>query len=422
MRLKIHKISLSSSLHFLLIFTLILNCNTVYSAGGTNIPFEIIALFLMFFLLMIEKKAPANGAKLVLLYIVYQIPLIFIAAKNESYIVTYLFKYVVYICLIMLIVSRQGDFINRTIRYFTEIIYILAAISLILFFLGDVLKIVSPSGQIMLNWGRNEPIPSYFGVYFHPSGYKGTIIHWKNSAIFAEAPIWSALLAADISLEVFYLHRRINSARIILLYFTILTTLSTTAYIFCLLSAFGIVYVYYEKIKSHPIIKLLFIILPIIVGCIVAVAVVRILIDKSGKGISFLLRLDDLMIGVKTLIAHPVFGVGFGEDSYRLTYASAERFTIDGAQGQSSDFAALLASGGLYFIIVYLFGMASFLKVFSKREWFVMIGLFVYILLISRVGSTLLFLTFVFSGLGNVICDNARLNIKQDLWKKVKMH
>lgn len=406
MQLKIYKVPLNSFLHILLIITLILNCHTVYASGGTNISFEVIALFLIFLLLMTGNKVSANGVKLVLLYIIYQIPLILMTAGNESYIVTYLVKYIVYIGIVMLIVSQQGDFINQTIRYFTDIIYILAAISLIFFLFIDVFKIVGPSGQISLKWGENHLISSYFGVHFHTQRYKGAVIHWKNSAIFAEPPVWAALLATDISLEVFYLHKKINSARIILLYITLLTTLTTTAYIFCLLSVFGIVFVYYEKIKSHPAIKFLFIILPIIVGCAAAVAAIQILIDKSGRGISFLIRADDLMIGIKTMLAHPIFGIGFGDGSYRLNYTSDERFAIrGGVAGQSSDFASLLASGGLYFMIVYLFGMVEFLKVSSKREWLVMVGLFVYVFLISRLGETLLFFTFVFSGISNVICD-----------------
>ena len=394
--------TLYSLLHFLFVVFLVLNCHSVYNAGVIDYHFDIVCCLLAVMMLPhihIMKKT----ALIIIIYLIYQIPLILHVSSRE-YLLTYIIKYVVFISVIICL-SQDTSFLYTTIQYLIEIVFCIALVSLFFFVFVNIFGIIQPTSKFMLLWGSGVNIDSYCGIYFTPSLTNNSITFTfaKNSAIFTEAPIWAALLSIITSFE-FFGKRHPRFGHIIVFYITLFTTLSTTAYIFFILSIIVIIYQQYKQKLKNKIIKFICSLLIIGVGCAGSVIIFRILEEKSSHGISFLSRADDLIVAVNAFKEHPLIGVGFGNTTYRYNYFSEERLAVDDG-GQSSDFASLLGGGGIYFISFYLFFLFKLCKLYSKNKW-ILFGLLIYVLLISRIGETILFLTLITASLLSINTTN----------------
>ena len=391
--------TLYSLLHFLFVVFLVLNCHSVYSAGVIDYHFDTVCCLLAVMMLPhihIMKKT----ALIIIIYLIYQIPLI-LHVSNGEYLLTYIIKYVVFISVIIYL-SQDTSFLYTTIQYLIEIVFCIALVSLFFFVFVNIFGIIQPTDKFMLLWEPARNIDSYCGIYF-TSLTNNSITFAKNSAIFTEAPIWAALLSIVTSFELFG-KRHPRLGHIIVFYITLFTTLSTTAYIFVILSITCIIYQQYKKRIKSKIIKFICSLFIIGVGCVGSVIIFRILEEKSSHGISFLTRADDLRVAVNVFKEHPIIGVGFGNTTYRSNYFSEERFAVDKG-GQSSDFASLLGSGGIYFISFYIFSLFMLCKSYGDSKW-ILFGLFIYVLLISRIGETILFLTLIAASILSINTTN----------------
>ena len=412
-------ISANSLVHILFVFFLVLNCNSVYNSGAVDYHLEVVCCVLGLLLLLTDKKIERKVLPFIILYIAYQVPLLLVTLGNGNYIVTYLMKYMLYIPLIVLLESQSLNFLEKSIEYFISIIYCLALISLFFYVFAVILGWIGPTGTYFLRWGRGIQINSYFGVFFESSLDK--IFASKNSAIFAESPVWAAILAIATTFELFYRKEKVHMKYIVVFYVAMITTFSTTAYIFLILSFVAIAYVYYDVIFKSRYEKLLFFTFFFVLVFGGLMACLLILQDKSSRGFSFTIRAGDLLSAFRVIKDHPVLGLGFGYDgSWLLQYHSTEYIAISrsfGGFGQSSDFAYLLATGGLYFALFYMGGLYGIANQCDGRKKYMTLGLLIYVFVISRVGATLLFFQWVTCGVYKLIIvpHRGRLRISQQV-------
>lgn len=405
-------VNIHSLVHIVFVFFLLLNCNSVYNAGVVDYHLEIICCILGLLLFLTGKRTKKNAWALVILYTAYQVPLFLVSLKNGDYIFTYVIKYMFYIPLVALLSSQTSDFLDKSIEYFIGIIYVLAQISLFFYVFAVIFGLIGPTGSYILKWGNSVHVNSFFGVFFECS--PGKVFAWKNSAIFTEAPVWASLVALATTFELFYRKYKVRKKYIVVFFLTLITTFSTTAYIYFLLSFAGIIYANYEDLIKHRYAKFIFFIFFLVVACVALAGSLMILKDKSSRGISFLLRADDLLSSFRTLKDHPIFGLGFGQNS-ALSYWSTARRALGAnvRSGQSSDLAYLLSSGGLYFALFYISGIYGIAKQSTGRKRLMVFGLIMYVFIISRVGSTLFFIMLFTCGFTKLLLHSENIKMQQ---------
>lgn len=315
-----------------------------------------------------------------------------------DYAITYIFKYVFLFEIFFLSYASDCKLLERLICKFCNIIFILATVSLIFFLGATVLKVISATGSVYLNWYPERWIRSFWGIYFETS--RGNVFDYKNSGIFVESPVYAAIVCVALTFELFLNSKKYNYLHIVVFYVTLLSTFSTTAYIYIALSFFGIVFLNYHKLMNQKIGKLLGGGIAFIIGAMAFVIVYDLLMQKkNASGFSYSIRLDDYLVAFKALKTNVIWGVGFGNKSYSRALMSSER-VLTGNFGQSSDFASLLATGGIYFMIIYILGI---LGLGDQNENYkagiILRSLLIYIFVVSRVGATILFMIFICGGL-----------------------
>ena len=114
---------------------------------------------------------------------------------------------------------------------FSKIVTVIAGISIFFWLFGSILHFL-PCRIVSYYWGRDYPYTSYnyFWLYFeNPVQAMGSII--RNTGIYTEAPGYVCRLAPAIGIELFYFSKKPNIKRLLVLFLTMLTTLSSKAFI-----------------------------------------------------------------------------------------------------------------------------------------------------------------------------------------------
>lgn len=384
-------------LEHLLVISLILNCHSVYQHGLINLHFDVLSCLLLIFMVLCGNEKIGRQSFITIgKYIIFIIPVTIQALRHSNYILSFFAKYVLFAVCMFVAFYQNTKLIKDLIRIFTNIMLIICIISLIFYFLSTILHIIPSSGDFTVNWGSVHNITNYFGIYFESS--RGSLFGYENSAIFTESPVFDALICTATTFHLFYIEEKPSKGKSIIFYLSILTTFGTMGYIYILLSFVGILYIHALNKKTNKHNKLILICALLAVLPFASVVVLWILWRKSQTGYSFLLRSDDLMIALRVLKEHPILGVGFGDNNYFSIYANQNRIHWSATGGgQSSDFAYLIASGGSYFMLFYITSLWKGIKQTSASgNNIVLFLLILYILLISRIGATLLMLSIVF--------------------------
>ena len=235
---------------------------------------------------------------------------------------------------------------------------IIACISLIFFIGGTILNIIPASRTATFEWAYTRQCRSFFNLYYEAQRLNTSNgFLQRNCGIFTEAPMYSFLLCIAISVEVF-LKQQPNKIKCILLAVTVLTTQSTTGYLFLLLVLF-LLYVNNAFLTNKMTAKkLLFIIVVIIVVFMVVQVLDQKLSFSSGSN-STQTRTDHLIACIQAWGHSPIWGVGYQNLDSVLNYASTD-------QGMSVGFPYMLASSGVLLtgalVFPLLYNIISFFK------------------------------------------------------------
>jgi len=325
----------------------------------------------------------------------------------KSFIIRFLvipFSYLLY----FIFLKRNGK-VHSFFKKLSVIVHIIAICSLFFWTFGSVLHWISANSSLMINWGTTYAIPSFFGTYFETQNMQflgQTII--RNTAIFAEPPMFSYIIVVTLLGDIFYLKAGIKN---ILFFFIIILTSG---------SAFGIsivtlILVYYglkRMLVKNRQNNVKYMKLGIGITCLGALFLILFVIANRfiNGGNSANIHMQDFYIGYQAWMQHPFFGNGLNSFQNISKYMDVTRVASSGNSGMSSGIMYVLAYGGIYWAAFYIVPIV-FDAVFNltrKSEFVIVDVLFLFLIIFVEVYNlniTIIFLMLIWQHLldGNTI-------------------
>lgn len=386
---------LSSVLFYLVTLLIILKTQSVFTYFS-NIDLHInlllvLVLMIFTFVRLLNKEIDIKKLKkLKIMIIVYYIFIFLYALVTKCDYRPFYVNYLIIFPSIVMNIVLSFDYqktIKKILITFVNIIVFFASISLFFYLFGSLLKLIKPSNSVMINWGIDRNITSYYYLYYETQVINifGNVI-CRNSSIFTEAPMYSLILSFALFYYIFLVDESKNKiAKIIVLIISLISTLTFSSFV-CLFVIF-IMYSF-NKIKTINNKKIYFL-------CFFALIILSVtfFINRSHT-ISVKTRIDDFVAMFKTFIKYPFFGVGFNREY--LIVENMSIFRLDNI-GLSNTIGSLFANGGIYLSLFYLFPICYIIKSKSEKYMkyfclFVFISLFLYIYL----NTPLLLFNFAF--------------------------
>mgnify|MGYP005759351667 CR=1 FL=1 len=225
---------------------------------------------------------------------------------------------------------------------FVNVAIVFAIISLFFFVFGSCLNVIHETRTTALNWGvwDTSSIRSFYNVYYEAQFLKtdGSLLIPRNCGVFSEAPMYNFGLCVALSAEVFVV-KKMHLWKCIILTITILTTFSTTGYIFLI----ALIALYFANIvfqqKGITIHKIAFIAL-LLLGVLGAIGLMIQKMNSISGASSINVRSDHLISCIKAWLSSPIIGVGFQNEDAVLQFSEYY-------QGMSMGAFYLLATGGI---------------------------------------------------------------------------
>lgn len=357
----------------------ILEFNTPYTyfpVIGKMVTLSIITLS-MFLILLNWKNLSIDFFAFVLLITIGAIFPFFNVYEGKT--IAYIKLYFVILPLLLILtssyMSEERESVSHLFIKFSNIVAVIAIISLFFWFLGSTLELIPSTAIIPNSWGGDRFIPTYFGIYFETqvgAAYKiGSMI--RNSGIFNEAPMYNMILCTALSVELF-LRPRICIKRLILITLTIITTISTTGLIFMF-----VVYAIkgYNSFASKYRLQMI-LLLPIFLFA--SLFVMNSILEnkkETGEG-SYSSRSRDIVKCIEVGLEHPISGVG-------VFFKSEENSSDSRSYGYSNSLFGVFAHGGFYLLTLYVLSLLiiPIVSYFRDRNLSFFIFMLSYFLLFS---------------------------------------
>jgi len=342
---------------------LIMDLNSVYSrfsSGALPTPAICIALTLLLFATSCIEHKWINFRTLIVLLIYYAYLAIFVILSPKANLTGFIMKFGVLIPLLICFFSTNIKAGKLLLKYYANIMIVLALISLVFFPFTNLLNVIPSIGEINVQWRGNAPFHNYFFIFFNNgySNYTSWLI--RNTGVFVEAPQYGLNLILALMYEL-GVNRNINIKHVSILALTILTTISFGSIMTMLLMFYIRFLMINPKSRSLRRLKAGFSIGFLI---IVIITLVYLLNEKMGNGNSFSIRVDDFTSGFQSWRLHPIIGNGYGNTKVIQEFIGSFRSWSlrNNIIGFSNSWAMILSNGGLMLILIYLWSIVSFLK------------------------------------------------------------
>ena len=270
------------------------------------------------------------------------------------------------LCIVTYMFQFQGDFEGYFGHFFLQIIWygvllicikkteliweafinlmvIIAIVSLFFYIMGSCLKILPETSVTALYWGvwDTSSIRKFYNVYYEAQFLKiagGALVIPRNCGIFSEAPMYNFVLCVALAVELF-VAKKVYRWKIIVLILTIISTLTTTGYLFLILTILCyFANIVFEK-RGMSIHKVMYVILALLGAVIALLLVLNKMTSPSGAG-SFEVRSDHLFACFRAWLDSPILGVGFENETAVMDFVQYK-------QGMSIGLPFLLATGGV---------------------------------------------------------------------------
>jgi len=299
--------------------------------------------------------------------------------------------------LLMELFSLTGnrDFFFRS---YVNVVVLFAALSLVFWLAGPVFGVIGTNCYIENSWTGTEynvMTPGYFGVHYVTQMLQipGGAIVVRNTGLFAEAPMYSLVLATAFVVEAFFMTRKTRLPILLLLAVTVVTTFSTTGMVAILIASACLLLLSSENKSKHfrVLVSLIFVLVLAFV-LLISQQLVEVKLGSGSGGV----RADDIRAGLKAWGNDYLLGNGFGGQETVKSYMSSFRA---GNTGFSNTLLDVLAKGGVVYLLVYLIPALGYLR----ADWRMRIGFLVFLFVWILTISTNLPLTFVFFSLGFVL-------------------
>lgn len=251
--------------------------------------------------------------------------------------VAFFLKFLVFIPVVVLIELKR-HFIIKVLRMVSDVVLVIAIVSLLFWIFGTVLNVINPTNVIHLanaSFDRN----SYFNIYtesLEAPYHNGWLSFYQNNSIFLEAPVYCGYLCIAILSECF-----LGKPRKIYLLIFVVAMLSTASTTGGLIIAYILYVELYEYISGKFIHnafseKLLGLIMVVMGG----VSVIYIIIHKQNQA-SLAIRIEDYKNGIEFFCRRPLMGWGYG---------FGQGYNV----GASNSVSMILSNGGMVLSLVYI--------------------------------------------------------------------
>lgn len=381
----IHKMIL-----YMLCIVIVLQCYSLLVMMKSNRDFLIVIFGYIVILFLVDRKLVLEKNRLILLMI-YAIFMGMLFILGDFKDIEFVFSIVATYILFMLYLDSE-ERILEILEVFTNIMFLIACISLFFFVFASGLNLIEPSAYYSdaeVNWGVQDYYNFNYiyceGQRILAFGYNGV----RNTALFLEAPMFVYPLAIAIYYELFL--RKASYRKYVLAVFVvaIITSFSTTG----LLVLVAVFYLkFYKLFMKSNFTK--FILIPGLILVALSGAI-YIFADKVVNGtISVNARFDDILTTIKCLIDNPVMGIGFenldGLDQYRIVYREST--------GLSTGLGAVFAYGGfmlgIWYMIPIVVGIYKFVMKKNQRKemgFVILIGALLFVSVVqTRILCTLM--------------------------------
>ena len=225
-------------------FIIILNGNSVFHASSVKdykllelAVFMTFVLLIMNFMLRRIKATRMNVVFMIIILLYGTIYLSFMQTQINAGIFIKLFLLGAPTLFLLFVELHRKNLLLQLIFRFVDLLCLLSVVSLVFWYLGVIAKVIQPNMHIPISWGNFTYADGFFGVHyafqldttFFPDAYI-----YRNSGIFAEAPMFNLWLDIALAIEIF-LKPKASWLRIIILAVTVFTTLSVTGILFLVL-------------------------------------------------------------------------------------------------------------------------------------------------------------------------------------------
>lgn len=255
--------------------------------------------------------------------------------------------------------------IDDTLHKYTNIVIVIAVISLFFWSLGTICRIIKPTGYFYSTWsGSLAAYKSYYGIYFEQQTASSSSIVENligNKAIFSEGPMVSMVFSIAFLAE-FLMQRKLNVKRCFILLIAVISTLSVSGITMVIL-AIAFKYILSKGDNRNKIVvKILLVPIVSVIGFVV----IYYLIEQKLSTNSGLTRLDDFYAGFKAWMDAPLFGNGYGNSAAFIKYMS--RFRM-GNTGFSNSVMQILVFGGIYLFLPYVLALSGVVRLFRRHMY-----------------------------------------------------
>lgn len=415
----------ADAFEYILIFTIIIGFGSPYAHAVNRDYFltEITATAIVVILFLKVKKI---NKKIIKKYIMYFIPyilliIIYMSMRVESeFIFGFAARFVVILPFCSLVFCHYIE-IKKPMALLNKYVNIMVTISVIsLFFwlFGSQLHVIKPSGYLLVHWGANWKISSYYGLYFESQNAVmfGLDLGMRNQGMFCEGPMYSLNLVLSIALNLFFFTKNESGNRIkqVILIITLLTTFTTTGLIL-LIIIYLFKYLINRQIKGN-LSKFFAFTVVVPIGFVLAYSI---FLDKSTSG-SWLQRVDDFSAGMLAWLKNPILGNGWNENETVIGFMSGFRSNT----GFSNSIMMVLAQGGIVLFSLYMIPLLyTIIKSLIIRDY--NMSAFVIIFILEFIFTTFAYSLLMLFFLSYFICytitkENIRaINVRSAKYKLV---
>lgn len=351
-------------------FLLVIASNTLYNSNkltsARTIPVAAALIVIPVSLQVIRMHKNTNYIKLINFYVSYFLACaLFVGLVKFNGKGQFISTFLIFLPVSILYVYARlldGKF-ETVVRRFVNTVVLVALISIIFWMLFSNLHLAH--GKVMFSEWAGSNITNYFWVHFDTQQQviAGKLLT-RNTSIFPEAPMYAYLLLCALLSEL-YIRKNLKVWHVVVLFGTIVTTMSTTGIVF---GAAAILLKIVIKNFYKFNLKKMLIILPVLVAVLGIIGVS--VIHKTGSS-SGLLRNDDLHAGYVAWKKSPLIGNGFG--NMQVVRQAMGKWRWDAGKKLTTGFTAgiaqVLNDGGIYLLLFYLMPVIkALIDLKSKRK------------------------------------------------------
>lgn len=370
--------SILTVLEYIVAIFLVLECRSVYlfSVDSEFYIMQIlgISMFALFAVNVFFEKIKITDIlkdyKFIIGLTVYNLIFAVVHRMHIAELVRYFYIFEALFLFLYVYYKSNSENIKNFFKKIVNVIVVIALISLFFYIFGTIFNIIPITNTFLTSWGdfgeESYVIHSYYNLHFNVQEMNilGMKI-FRNTGMFAEAPMYALNLLMALIIQKFILKER-NWFKIIVLVITIFTTLSTMGILGCII--FGAICLisnkkFIEIIKKKVNKKILITIFTIVTICIITVATA--LVVKKMQTASFGTRVDDYIASVLAWKDRVLFGNGMLNEEAIINYMSKDRIVNTGV---SNSVATILANGGIYLSLIYIYSFCALFKSYRKTK------------------------------------------------------